>query len=76
MDTVAQPARRAGAPARPRPVLRFYVEGRPVSGPEFWEAIRRAGGQALVTAHAPTPLEPRYRLTEQDRAALARGEGK
>ena len=58
--------------ARPKPELRFFVEGRPVSGPEFWEAIRRAGGQALVTAHDPKPLEPGYRLTELGRAALER----
>jgi hypothetical protein len=65
--------------ARPKPVLRFYVEGQEVDGEAFWRAIRDLGGQATITAHPPKPLReaPGYRLTEQGRAALERqpGEG-
>jgi hypothetical protein len=58
--------------ARPKPELRFYVEGREVDGEAFWRAIRDLGGRATITAHPPKPLEPGYTLTEQGRAALER----
>jgi hypothetical protein len=58
--------------ARPTRVVRFFVEGEPVDAETFYAAIRAAGGQALVTAHDPQPLEPGYRLTELGRAALGR----
>jgi hypothetical protein len=60
--------------ARPTRVVRFFVEGEPVDAETFYEAIRAAGGQALVTAHDPKPLEPGYRLTPAGRAALRRAE--
>jgi hypothetical protein len=54
-------------------VVRFYVDGQAVTPEQFYEAVRVAGGQALVTAHDPQPLqeEPGYRLTPAGRAALA-----
>ena len=60
--------------SRPKRELRFYVEGQPVSGEAFWQALRDLGGQAVVTAHPPRPLEPGesgYRLTPAGEAALA-----
>jgi hypothetical protein len=59
--------------ARPTRVVRFFVEGEPVDAETFYEAIRAAGGRALVTAHDPEPLqgEPGYRLTPAGEAALA-----
>jgi hypothetical protein len=74
MSTVAQAARPASAPPRPRPVLRFYVEGQEVDGEAFWRAIRDLGGRATITAVPPRALreDPRYTLTEPGRAALAR----
>jgi hypothetical protein len=53
---------------RPEPILRFYVEGRAVSGPEFWEAVRRLGGRAVVET---VDLAPR--LTPKGEAALREG---
>jgi hypothetical protein len=58
--------------APPKRVLRFYIEGRAVTGEAFWQAIRDCGGQATITAHDPKPLEAGYRLTEAGEAALAR----
>jgi hypothetical protein len=58
--------------ARPKPVLRFYVEGREVDGEAFWRAIRDLGGRATITAHPPRPLEPGSTLTELGRAAPER----
>jgi hypothetical protein len=55
-------------------VLRFYVEGKPVSGEAFWQAVRDLGGQATITAHPPKPLEAGYRVTERGRKALERRE--
>jgi hypothetical protein len=52
-------------------VVRFFVEGEPVDAETFYDAIRAAGGQALVTAHDPKPLEPGYRLTPAGEAVLA-----
>ena len=59
-------------PGRPERVVRFYVEGREVDGEGFWQAVRDLGGQAVVTAQDPKPVEPGYRLTDEGRAALRR----
>lgn len=61
-------------PTRPEPVIRFYVEGQEVDPEGFWQAVRELGGQAVVTAHDPKPLEPGYRLTDEGRAALGRAQ--
>jgi hypothetical protein len=53
-------------------VVRFFVEGEPVDAETFYEAIRAAGGRAVVTTHDPKPLAPGYRLTDLGRAALER----
>lgn len=55
---------------RPKAVVRLFVEGVEVDAEAFWQAVREMGGQAVVTAHDPKPLEPGYRVTEQGRKAL------
>jgi hypothetical protein len=59
--------------ARPERELRFYVEGRLVTGEEFWQAVRDLGGTATVVAHPARPLrgDGAYRLTAKGQAALS-----
>jgi hypothetical protein len=56
--------------ARPERQLRFFIEGRPGTGEQFWQAVRDLGGQAVVTAHDPRPMASGYRLTELGRLAM------
>jgi hypothetical protein len=65
MPTVAQAARRTIA-------YRHFVEGREVTPEAFDEALRAAGGAARVQVVDLGPVPPRYRLTDQGRAALER----
>lgn len=55
-----------GQRTRPKAELRFFVEGKAVSGPEFWEAVSRLGGRAIVETVDPADL-PAPKPTEKGR---------